>query len=214
MPVRLPAIQSSTGHVAAALATTAACALMYALPQHWQPVRAMELPLTALDRAIPFWPASGIAYFGAFAFLTATFLALRDRALATRFLYASLLAQAVGMLCFLLWPVQYPRELYPLPAHASAVGAALVAYVRSSDAPVNCLPSLHVSTAVICALSVRGRRRFPAALLAALASIVSTLTFKQHYVVDAIAGAALGALAWWVCFRWQLVQLRAAPTLP
>jgi membrane-associated phospholipid phosphatase len=203
MPVRLPAIQSTSGHVAAALATIAACALMYALPQHWHPAHPVELRLTALDRAVPFWPTSGIVYFGAFAFLVATFLSLRDRAQATRFLYASLLAQVIGMLCFLLWPVQYPRELYPLPAHTSAVGAALVAYVRSSDSPVNCLPSLHVSTAVICALSLRGRRCFPAAVLVALLAAASTLTFKQHYVVDVITGAALGLGAWWPCFRWK-----------
>jgi membrane-associated phospholipid phosphatase len=213
MPLRLPAIQSTTGHVAAAVATTAACALMYAVPQHWQFARAVELPLTPIDRAVPFLPVSGLAYFGAFIFLGATFLALRDRAQATRFLYASLLAQAVGMLCFLLWPVQYPRELYPLPAHVSELGAALVAHVRSSDAPVNCLPSLHVSTAVICALSLRGRRWFPVAVLAALVSATSTLTFKQHYLVDAIAGAALGVAAWWTCFRWKSLQLRGTALL-
>jgi membrane-associated phospholipid phosphatase len=184
---------------------------MYELPQRWHLGHPVELRLTALDRAVPFLPASGLAYFGAFIFVLATFLALRDRVEATRFLYASLLAQGVGMLCFLLWPVQYPRELYPLPANSSALGAALVAYVRGSDAPLNCLPSLHVSTAVICALSLRGHRWFPAAVLAAVASAASTLTFKQHYLVDAIAGAALGFAAWWTCFRSKALRLRVRP---
>lgn len=210
MPLRLPAIRSTIGHVVAALATIAACVLMYALPQHWQLATPVELPLTALDRAVPFWPSSGLVYFGTFVFLAATFLALRDHEQATRFLYASLLAQVVGMLCFLLWPVEFPRELYPLPAQASALGAALVHYVRSSDAALNCLPSLHVSTAVICALSLRGRRCFPAAVLAAVAAAISTLTFKQHYVVDAVTGAALGAASWWFCFRCAPLRQRAS----
>ena len=78
----------------AAVATVLVCAAMYFIPQHWHFAQPVELPLTALDRAIPFWPASGLVYFGAFVFLLAAFLALRDREQATRFLYASLLAQS------------------------------------------------------------------------------------------------------------------------
>jgi membrane-associated phospholipid phosphatase len=206
--VILPAAHTIRGLVGAALATVLVCAVMYFIPQHWHIGVPVELPLTTLDRAFPFWPASGLVYFSAFGFLVATFLWLRDRDEATRFLYASLLAQAVAMLCFLCWPVQYPRELYPLPADSSAIGAALVHYVRSLDAPVNCLPSLHVSTATICALALRGRRWSGAALLAVATSTTSTLTFKQHYVVDVIGGAMLGIAAWWCCFQWKGLRLR------
>jgi hypothetical protein len=206
--VILPAIHTTRGHIAAALATLLACAAMYFIPQHWRVGVPVELPLTALDRAIPFWPASGLVYFATFGFLAATFLSLRDRQQATRFLYASLFAQAVAMLCFLFWPVRYPRELYPLPADSSAIGVALVHYVRSVDAPLNCLPSLHVSTATLCGLALRGRRWSGAALLAVTASTFSTLTFKQHYVADAISGAALGIAAWWLCFEWKGLRLR------
>jgi hypothetical protein len=48
--------------------------------------------------------------------LAGSFLSLRDRGQATRFLYASLFAQALAMLCFLYWPVRYLRQLYPSPA--------------------------------------------------------------------------------------------------
>jgi membrane-associated phospholipid phosphatase len=180
---------------------------MYFIPQHWRFAAAVELPLTALDRAIPFWPASGVVYFGAFVFLAAAFLALRDRGQATRFLYASLLAQSIGMVVFLFWPTAYPREVFPLPASAGALGAALVHYVRATDAPVNCLPSLHVCTATLCALALRGSRGFSAGLCIAVLCAASTLTFKQHYVVDVISGALLGIAAWWVCFRWRGLQV-------
>lgn len=205
--MKLPAIHSARGHFMAAAATVVACALMYFIPQHWQFAAAIELPLTTLDRAIPFWPASGLVYFGAFVFLIAAFLTLRDRAEATRFLYASLLAQVIGMLVFLVWPTAYPREAFPLPGSASALGAALVHYVRATDAPVNCLPSLHVCTATLCALALRGSRWFGAGLGIAVLCAASTLTFKQHYVVDVIGGALLGFAAWWVCFRWRGLQV-------
>ena len=81
-------------------------------------------------------------------------------------------------------------------------------YVRATDAPVNCLPSLHVCTATLCALAMRGSRWFGAAQCIACLCAASTLTFKQHYAVDVITGAALGAAAWWLCFRWRGLQLR------
>jgi membrane-associated phospholipid phosphatase len=195
-------------HIGAAAATVLVCAVMYVIPQHWQFASPVELPLTWMDRAIPFLPASGVVYFGAFAFLLATFLALRDRGQATRFLYASLLAQAIGMVCFLLWPTQYPRELYPLPPGTGELGAALVSHMRAMDAPLNCLPSLHVCTITLCTLALRGRRCFGIALPAGLVFAASTLTFKQHYVVDAVCGAALGFAVWWICFAWQGQGLR------
>jgi hypothetical protein len=200
--VTLPTPRSARGLFITAAATALLCAFMYVVPQHWHRGGAVLLPLSPLDRAVPFWPASGLLYFGAFAFLLLTFLALwPDRARAARFLYACLFAQALGMLCFVLWPTIYPRELYPLPASASRVSAALVAWCRATDLAVNCLPSLHVSTVVICVGALRGSRWFRPALLSGVPLALSTLTFKQHYVVDVLTGMALGLLANWLFFR-------------
>ncbi len=133
----LPGVRTSRGLAAAATATVLVCAAMYFLPQHWALAAPAQLPLTALDRAIPYWPASGLAYFGIFPLLLATFLALREPEAATRFLYACLLAQLVGMACFLLWPIVYPREQFPVPPGTSPLGTALARFCRSTDEPVN-----------------------------------------------------------------------------
>jgi len=180
---------------------------MYLAPQHWALSEAMQLPLTALDRAIPYWPASGLLYFAAFPLLLASFLALRDREAATRFLYACLLAQAAGMSCFLLWPTAYPRALFPVPPGTGPVGEALARFCRTTDLPLNCLPSLHVSTVTICVSALRGSRWFVAALFAGIPIALSTLTFKQHYVADVVSGLALGMASWWLCFRWTGLRL-------
>jgi membrane-associated phospholipid phosphatase len=195
--MRWPAARSRGALLVAGAVTVLLCSLMYSIPQHVHLAMPLRLPLTAVDRAIPFWPLSGLVYFGVFVFMVASFLTLRS-ARAWRFLYASLVAQAIGMLCFLLWPTSYPRELYPLPASTGALGAALVHFVRTSDAPVNCLPSLHVCTVTLCVLALRGSRWFRPAAILALPLAASTLTFKQHYLVDAITGAALGGIAWWL----------------
>jgi membrane-associated phospholipid phosphatase len=157
--------------------------------------------MTAVDRWVPFVPESGLVYFAMFPLLLGTFIAIRDLRRATSFLYACLLAQAIGMACFMLWPTQYPRELYALPPTASAVGAALVRFCRGTDAPLNCLPSLHVSTVVLCVCALRGSRWFVPALLGGVVLAVSTLTFKQHYLVDVVAGALLGLVSWLAFLR-------------
>jgi len=53
-----------------------------------------------------------------------------------------------------------------------------------------------------------GKRAVPLGLPAGLAMIASTMTFKQHYLVDVLAGAALGLASWWLCFRWRGFALR------
>ncbi len=197
----LPCIGTVRGKFIAAAATAAICAAMYFVPQHVHRGAPLLLPLTAVDRWVPFWPTSGLIYFSMFPLLVGTFLAIRNLHQATRFLYACLFAQTIAMACFLLWPTQYPRELFALPSTTSAVGAALVGFCRSNDAAVNCLPSLHVSTVVLCISALRGSRLFLPAMLAGIPLAASTLTFKQHYLVDVIAGALLGMIASFVFLR-------------
>jgi membrane-associated phospholipid phosphatase len=215
--VRLPVFRSLPAIVLAALATMMLCALLYYLPQHWHLGTPTQLPFTALDRMLPFWPLSGLVYFGAFAVLAGTFLVLRSFEQATRFLYANLLAQIIAVLVFAMWPTIYPRGDFPLPVDTGPLAAALVAFCRNADLPVNCLPSLHVSTVTICLATLWhctpwGRRALPLMLLAGLALITSTMTFKQHYLLDVMAGFLLGAGCWWLCFSWR--GLRVAMRLP
>ncbi len=209
--IRAPAFRSLPTLALAAIATVLLCALLYYLPQRWHVGTPALLPMTFVDRAVPFWPLSGLVYFAVFPFLAGTFASLRDFDQASRFLHVNLLAQIIGVLVFVLWPTTYPRALYPLPADAGPLAAALVAFCRTADLPVNCLPSLHVSTVVLCLATLRyctpgGKGALP--LLAGFAMIASTLTFKQHYLVDVIAGAVLGAGSWWLCFRWRITAGR------
>jgi len=212
--MRLPVFRGLPRLALAAALTVIVCAPLYFLPQRWHLGNPVLLPFTAVDHALPFWPLSGLVYFAAFPLLLGTFLSLRSFEAASRFLYANLLAQLVGMAVFVLWPTTFPREAFALPTDAGPLAAALVAFCRNADLPVNCLPSLHVSTVTICLATLRactpwGRRAFPLVLAAGLAMIVSTMTFKQHYLLDAIAGAALGYGSWWLCFRWRGLVLSA-----
>ncbi len=203
MGIKLPAIRSVRGKYFAGVLTIVLTAVLYVVPNRLYGSSGTLLPMTLLDIAIPFWPASGVIYATTFAFLLGTFISIRDLSDASRFLYACLFAQVLAAACFALWPTTYPRELYPISTQLSPFGAALVRFFRDLDSPANCLPSLHVSATALCVAVLNTRRHSIAAVVAGLLFTLSTLTFKQHYVVDVLAGLALGLLAYFLFFRWR-----------
>lgn len=191
------------------------CALTYALILafyglcKWEPFFAAQpLPMTALDRAIPFIPASVWIYSTVSSTTALTYFLITDRTRTKRLALTLLTASAVCSVVFAIHPTTYPRELYPLP-DASGQGwfirrtLAELADLRLSDDPANCLPSLHVALASSLALTLAERHnaRWIRVLAPIWASCVSlsTLTVKQHYIVDVPAGALVGLGAYLLC---------------
>jgi len=206
----LPVLRTPAAKYAAGTIVALCAAALYLLPNRMAGGAAVELPLTSLDRLVPFWPWTGWIYASVYVFLATAFASMRDLAVATRFLYACVFAQVVAAVVFLAFPTAYPRELFPLPYGAAASDIALVTFWRNLDAPANCFPSLHVSTAVLClaAYETGPLRRFRYVALAATVLLVaSTLTFKQHYLADLVGGGMLGLASYWLFFRWPRLQL-------
>jgi membrane-associated phospholipid phosphatase len=100
---------------------------------------------------------------------------------------------------FLIFPVAGPRYLFPL-AENEATAAPLAVFthrlVAGGSAWGTAFPSSHVAVAVVAAwcawtaLKPLGALLLPAAVLLALGTVYG----QFHYAVDALAGAALGAL--------------------
>lgn len=98
----------------------------------------------------------------------------------------------IGLICFYLWPTV-------VPAFARPPGTGL-AMLEGVDTAGNACPSLHVAIAVYSALWLHEQLRSVGAgrnwLLLnwawCLAIVYSTLATKQHVVLDALAGTALG----------------------
>ena len=155
----------------------------------WGP--AHLLSLTAIDRAVPFMPWTGWIYATVFPFpLLAAALVRDDRGIRT-ILAAFIGVTTILFAVFLTYPTVYPRPEW--------AGGGLIAWplamIYRIDLPRNCLPSGHVTAAFLTAFSVRQRRpRLGAALVFWAAVIsVSTLTTKQHYFWDVVAGVLLSA---------------------
>jgi hypothetical protein len=148
----------------------------------------------ALDDRIPFVEASVWVYLAVFPASLLPLFVVRSPQLFRRTLLAYAAAIAVSLILFAAMPVTSSRlrvdraELDP----ARASGRAVAALYRI-DPPVNLFPSLHLSIAVLAALSAwRARRSYGlVAVLGVSLVAVSICTVKQHFLVDGLAGVAL-----------------------
>jgi membrane-associated phospholipid phosphatase len=152
------------------------------------------MPLTWVDRWLPFAPAALPLYLSLWVYVS----------LPTAFLKTipDLLCHAVyvsgvcllGVLVFYMWPTAVPT------ADLSWAGSGLP-FLKGIDAAGNACPSLHVATAIYSALWLAVILRevgAPTLLrwanwLWCIGIVYSTLAIRQHVFVDVVTGAALGA---------------------
>jgi len=171
---------------------------LYFRLNHHPPRPSHLLPLTALDRAIPFWPGTVWAYFALLACELVLPPLVRTREMFLRLVVAYVLAMSVAFATYALYPTHYPR---PEQSNPSWVWQVLLA----QDTPECCLPSGHILVPLIAALALSRERRsvWPLVLVALLAP--SVITTRQHYVWDVLAAVVLAALAW-IASGWVLAR--------
>ena len=151
-----------------------------------------------------FWPLSAWIYWSDYALVFVAFQRCRAPGTTARFVYALAALVVVGTGVHWLWPTVYPRELYPLaPDGTGGITGYLFARFRAADTAASCMPSLHVAASYLAAFAALegGRRHAGWLVVWATAIFASTLTTKQHYLVDGVAGLALAAVTWFVASR-------------
>lgn len=172
-----------------------------------QPAQAVfQMPLTALDRWLPFQEWALPAYLSLWLYVgLAPGLMPGFRTLLSYGLWACALCVA-GLACFYLWPTAIPAYTGPAP------DAVLYRLLQGVDAAGNACPSMHVASAcytglwldrLIKAIGGAGAWRLGNLVWAGLI-VYSTLAVKQHVVLDVLAGALLGVLMALAALRWSL----------
>ena len=78
-----------------------------------------------------------------------------------------------------------------------------MAIVYRVDNPTNLFPSIHCLVSWFSYLGVRKQKGVPRwyrcfSLLFACSVFISTLTTKQHVLVDVVGGVAIASCAWWL----------------
>lgn len=154
---------------------------------------------TLLDEQIPFLPWTIIIYWGCYAFWIVNYVigCRQDRERAIRFMSADFIAKLVCLLCFLLLPTTNIRPVID----GNSIWDELMRLLYRVDAADNLFPSIHCLTSAFCFIAVRGNEKVPkwykaVSFLIAVSICVSTLTTRQHVLVDVIAGVALSELSW------------------
>lgn len=160
------------------------------------------VPLTWFDTRIPFQSTPwGWVYLSQFLFTSTLPWLIDTRDGLRRFVVAFGVMSVVSFAIFVFFPVASPR---PPAMESSGAMAVITAY----DGTLNAFPSLHAAFLVLMmrlAWRLFGASFSMAAKLAALtwgaAILYATIATRQHYALDLVAGAAVGAAADWVAWR-------------
>ena len=154
-----------------------------------------------LDTIIPFVPWTVIIYIGWYVFWGVNYglcaaQGVKDR---NRFFCADIIAKAVCLVVFLIFPTTNIRP----NVTNSDVFEKLMRLVYRLDSPDNLFPSIHCIVSWLCWVGIRGIKEIPFtyrifSLLAAVAICLSTLTTKQHVIVDVIGGIALAECSYMI----------------
>lgn len=187
-------------------------ASLYLASNHFPIYPPQMLPMTWLDQNIPFMPWTVWVYNSEFFLFFSAYILSKDMENANKYLYSFLLLQIVSVTIFLFWPTTYPRELFPLSDSVDPVTRSFFANFRNVDTPGNCIPSMHVGSVFISTFLFidEQRKKLLFYFCWAVAITLSTLTTKQHYIADVVAGFALAAFLWWIFHR--LVPYRVKST--
>lgn len=152
------------------------------------------MPVTRLDTAIPDLPIAIVPYLSLWFYVgIAPGLQRSFAALIAYACWAALLC-GTGLAIFYRWPTRIPSSVF------DAGGVPGFALLHGIDAPGNACPSLHVAIAMFTAIRIAALLRdcrAPPVLQACnalwfAAIAYSTVAIRQHVVIDAFAGAALG----------------------
>jgi len=120
-----------------------------------------------------------------------------------RFWFAFLLGLMLSYIQFPFWPSEPPRSVFPgqdLPSIAGPLRRLNLFLVGNYGIHSSVFPSAHVSGAMAGALMLRRilrERQWAGNLMLTLAILIAIATVygRYHYLVDALAGAAIGILA-------------------
>jgi hypothetical protein len=163
------------------------------------------MPLTALDRLIPFRPEALFAYLSLWLYIgVGPGLQRSFRELAVYGLWIGAMC-ITGLALFHFQPTAVP------PLGFDASGFPGFAMLQGVDAAGNACPSMHVAAAVFTAIRIEGvlrdagtprfLRLFNLAWFLVIAW--STLAVKQHVALDALAGMLLGTAFALPSLRWR-----------
>ena len=149
---------------------------------------------TTLDRMIPFWPPSAAVYLGCYIFWAVNYvlIARQEKEKVCRFFAGDFLSRVICLAFFLLLPTTNIRP----SVETSGFWNQVMRLVYQVDAADNLFPSIHCLVSWFCYIGIRDREDIPVwyrrfSCVMAVLVCISTLTTKQHVIIDVAGGIVL-----------------------
>jgi len=161
--------------------------LIYILTNRYHFIDPVQLKVTWLDSIIPFVPFMIPVYLSYLVLVFVFIACLRDEKELNEIFFLSHIQLLISVAFFIFYPVYYPKDMF---YNSDPVTSTFNQIWLWFDAGNNCFPSLHTSN---CMLGIFYSLNFPLHIRCviipwAVLIILSTLTCKQHYVIDILAG--------------------------
>lgn len=165
---------------------------------------------TCIDELIPFVPWTVWIYFGCYLFWVVNYVICvkQKETERDRFFCADFLAKGMCLLLFLLVPTTNVRPV----VQGETIWDMLMRLLYQVDSADNLFPSIHCIVSWLCWIGVRKRKDIPIvyrvfSFVVAAAVCVSTLTTKQHVIMDVFVGIMLAEVCYYAAGLPKVVRL-------
>lgn len=154
-----------------------------------------------LDKMIPFLPFSVVIYLGCYLFWVVNYIliARQDKRGVCEFFSGDFISRVVCFFFYLAFPTTNVRP----QLEQEGIWNNIVGVLYSVDAADNLFPSIHCLVSWFCYIGLRGRKDIPvwyrrASCVMAILVFISTLTTKQHVIVDVFGGVFLAEICFYL----------------
>ncbi|MBE6650875.1 MAG: phosphatidic acid phosphatase [Ruminococcaceae bacterium] len=154
-----------------------------------------------IDEMIPFLPWTVSIYFGCYVFWFANYClcATWEKSERNRFFCADFLAKGICFLIFVLIPTTNVRP----EITETGIWGFLMNFLYTVDSADNLFPSIHCLASWLCWIGVRKNKSVSKvysyiSLFIAITICISTLTTRQHVIIDVIGGVLLAELCYFI----------------
>lgn len=152
-----------------------------------------------IEELIPVMPVFIVVYYGCFIFWAVNYMiiAVQEKEHRYRFFTADLYARLLCFVCFVFFPTTNTRP----ELTGTGFFTEIVRWLYQIDRPTNLFPSIHCMTSWFSCIGLRGRKHIPkwykgVSMVITVFVFVSTLTLRQHVLIDVIGGVLVAEITW------------------